>query len=890
MDLTRSFASTLVLAAALQAHALDVAVEPPAPTYTDRVTIVIRDCAQPGVLHWGVNAVGDHWKQAIEPYRPAGSVMDGVATRTPLEGPDAEGVCRVTLGPFADTNQPVHAVTFVVQWQDGGWSNNGGRNYTVPISSARISIEPAAPTMNDRVTVRVHRSRPGGQLRWGVNAVDGAWTEPAPEYRPRGSVLSGDGLAIDTPISAPDRDGTSTVVLGPFNQATQVIRSIHLAVHWGDDWDTDGSRNYNHAIRRSAGPDDPSVSILAVTNGAVLSGAPVARLVATNADVAELRLDGRTVASAWDGAAELAVRLEGLAIGRHRLAAHAARKGRADAEQVEFWCVPELEPAPVPEHATWGATVRDGVATFALHAPGLKFVSVAGDFNGWDEQSHLMRPSPEGTWWLQVPLSNGAYRYQYCIEGERRVADPCAHAVEWKDAKGRASWRPEHAKSVIVVGEEPFAWQAAGYRRPSLENLSIYEFFIEDVAPGKGYRGVVERLDYIRDLGFTAIEPLPVTEFPGDRGWGYNVAFHLAPESSYGSPDDLRYLIDEAHKRGLAFIGDMVFNHMDRNSALWQLYRDDYETSPYFREFHGENWGFPDVEQASPALKAYIALALRHWVESYRIDGFRYDATRFAEWSGYNDWGASWFAWAAKQADPASIQIAEHMPSDPELVNVTEIDTTWDEQFRWRLREMMARGHVDREVFARVIQPALYGYTNDLGRIAYTESHDEERMILEMLENGYSKEEAFRRAQAALVLTLTAPGAAMVYSGQEFGESTKRVVGPNPLHWNLLERRNGRMLADTTRAMNALRTGLGPATIIDGLPGQVAGYRRGHSNGEVVVLVNFGKEAASVTLDLDAARCWRDELEKEAVAPGPYRRTLEPGAPLVLQSKACIPN
>ena len=127
---------------------------------------------------------------------------------------------------------------------------------------------------------------------------------------------------------------------------------------------------------------------------------------------------------------------------------------------------------------------------------------------------------------------------------------------------------------------------------------------------------------------------------------------------------------------------DMVFNHMDYSSPLYQLYGLDYDASPYFHRFLGENWGFPDLRQDSPAFKRYVADMLRGWVEEYHVDGFRYDATRWVGWKGYNEWGAGWFAYAAKQADSNSWQIAEHLPADPDLQSRTEMDTGWHDYFR----------------------------------------------------------------------------------------------------------------------------------------------------------------------------------------------------------------
>jgi 1,4-alpha-glucan branching enzyme len=865
------------------------------PSLHDRIRIEIHGCTQGGTLHWGVNAVGGQWEEAIPEYRPAGSVMEGKATRTELEGPDSNGVCRIALGPFDNTNQLIRALNFALQWKDGTWSNKDEKNFNVPVSFGRITVEPERPTINDRIVVKVHRSGPGGQLRWGVNAENDLWLPPSKLYWPDGTVPARDGLAVDTPISRPDASNVSTVVLGPFRRAEQVVRTLHMAVHWGDVWDTDASRNYNVEITFDHGTNAPHVEIRSPADGEVVVDAPQVQLQADRAERVEMWLNGKSIATVSETPFELKVPFQQLKYGRHQLTARAQGGDQVDLQEIYFWKLPPHRLEAIPPGTPWGATDHgDGTVTFALHAPGKRFVSVVGDFNGWDRFGDMMNASPDGTWWIRRPVSNGVWQYQYLVEGRQFLADPYARDVSWKDERGVEGYQPWDARAVVRVGQPAFTWTATNYVRPPLENLIVYEFHIDDLCPGQGFTGVIAKLDYIKGLGCNALGPMPWTEFAMDHSWGYNPSFHFAPESSYGTPDDLKRLIDEAHRRGLAVIMDAVFNHMDRNSALYQLYGRDYEGSPYFRLFQGENWGFPDLEQTSRAVKRYMADCITMWLQEYRVDGIRYDATRFVEWQGYNDWGASWFAYAGKQADSNSYMIAEHMPSDPDFINQTEMDTTWHDYFRWGLRGMVEEARLDRDEFERILDPRRIGFTNAFQRMAYTESHDEERVMRELKRRGFPEAEARRRAEMALALTLTAPGAAMIYAGQEFGEDTPKVVGANPLNWKRTEGwwgRGARDLRGAAQALLQLRANhpalrTGDITVLrDGLPADVAVYTRSTGEAGVVVAANFGRRSQRVAVPLPHGGAWRNVVSQEEFRPGRDGRAsmlLAPGQALVL--------
>jgi len=885
----------LLVASGLRAAAVHIRWSPARPSWEDRIRIAIEGASQGGVLHWGVNARDRLWEQAIPAHRPPGSSTDGLATRTPLSGPDDEGRYFVTLGPFNHPEQLVRSVDFAIQWSDGTWDNNDGADYHIAVGPQRITIAPEQPTVNDPITVTVHNSRPGGMLHWGVNDIQGQWQPPHKVYWPAGTVRFEDGQSVDTPLPPPNEAGESVMQLGPFNQAQQVVRSLHMVVHWGSDWDTDFGRNYNTTLAADTHPSAPTVTFRAPAEGAVAQVALPVTVEVERANRVELWVDG-TETTTLD-AEPYAFRLPTAELqpGPHVLVARVESQGRAALDERTFWIVPEYEREPLPENAGQGATVHeDGTVTFALYAPEKHFVALIGDFNDWNPNGDLMKLSPDGTWWLRRAVPPGTHRYQFLIDGVTRLADPYARDIEWKDETGAETYRPEAAKAVLEEKGEPYAWQHPDYRRPPANAMLIYEFYIEDLCPGQGFTGVVAKLDYIRDLGANAIEPLPFNEFPGDTSWGYNPSFHFAAESTYGTPRELKRLIDAAHARGLAVIMDMVLNHMDANSALFQLYGQDYDASPYFRLFLGENWGFPDLDQRSDAFKRYTRDVIAYWLQEYRIDGYRYDATRWVEWQGYNDWGASWFAYVGRQAKPDSLHIAEHLPTDPALMNNTEMDAGWHAHYRWRLREMLERAELNGAELQRILDGRRVGFQNSFQRVVYSESHDEERVLRELLKHGYDFDEALRRAETALALTLTTPGIAMIYSGQEWGEYTPRIVGPNPLQWHQLELAPFARLHERVRRLCHLRTSH-PALLADNLTlflndehRGVAAYRRSTGNGVVVVAVNFSRNPQDVSLPLPHGEAtWRNVMADrpiEAAGDQPYRTTLEAGGCVVLQT------
>jgi maltooligosyltrehalose trehalohydrolase len=175
-----------------------------------------------------------------------------------------------------------------------------------------------------------------------------------------------------------------------------------------------------------------------------------------------------------------------------------------------------------------------------------------------------------------------------------------------------------------VVDASTFTWTDSAWRTPRLEDLIIYELHVGTFTPAGTFRGVVERLDHLVRLGITAIELMPVADFPGDYNWGYDGAAMFAPARCYGSPDSLRALVDAAHARGLAVILDVVYNHFGPDGAYAPAF------SPYyFTDRHQSPWGRGinfDDRHSEEVRRFFIENALQ-WVRDFHVDGLRLDAT-----------------------------------------------------------------------------------------------------------------------------------------------------------------------------------------------------------------------------------------------------------------------
>ena len=212
-----------------------------------------------------------------------------------------------------------------------------------------------------------------------------------------------------------------------------------------------------------------------------------------------------------------------------------------------------------------------------------------------------------GGGWFQIdaPCGPGA-RYAYVLDDGKRVPDPAS----------RAQSGDVHDRS-IVVDPASYSWRHADWRgRPWVETV-LYELHCGVFG---GFRGVAQQLPRLAELGVTAIELMPINAFPGQRNWGYDGVLPFAPDASYGSPDDLKALVDAAHGYGLMVFLDVVYNHFGPDGN----YLSDYAPT-MFRADRSSPWGRP-IDFRLPATRQFFRENALYWLMEYRFDGLRFDA------------------------------------------------------------------------------------------------------------------------------------------------------------------------------------------------------------------------------------------------------------------------
>ena len=343
-------------------------------------------------------------------------------------------------------------------------------------------------------------------------------------------------------------------------------------------------------------------------------------------------------------------------------------------------------------------TIRDGVAgvDFGVWAPNAQRVSVVGDFNNWDGRGHPMVKAGEGgVWLLFVPdVAPGAlYKFELRTRGAGQVllkTDPCGRRFEM---------RPETA--AVVEAEGDYAWRdqdwLAARRNFDLSRspMSVYEVHLGSwQRAGDGgflsYAQLAERLiPYVQEQGFTHIELLPITEHPLDASWGYQALGYFAPTSRHGSPDELRYFIDECHLRGIGVILDWVPGHFPRD---WHgLARFDgtalYEHADPRRGEH-QDWGTLIFNFGRNEVRSFLISSALFWIETFHIDGLRVDAVASMLYLDYSRNLGEWIPNA--QGGNENIEALEFLRQlndtvhavQPGVITIAEDSTSWPQVTR----------------------------------------------------------------------------------------------------------------------------------------------------------------------------------------------------------------
>jgi maltooligosyltrehalose trehalohydrolase len=251
---------------------------------------------------------------------------------------------------------------------------------------------------------------------------------------------------------------------------------------------------------------------------------------------------------------------------------------------------------------SFGANPTEDGVSFRLWAPAAKHVDLLLD------RRHAMRRGEDGWYVADIPGLKAGSRYKFRIDDELDVPDP-ASAFQPEDVFGPSE----------VIDHTSFEWRAADWRgRPWAETV-LLESHVGTFTPEGSYRAMIDRLDHLVATGITALELMPLSDFAGSRGWGYDGVLWYAPDSAYGRPEDLKALIDEAHLRGLMVFLDVVYNHFGPEGNYLGRY-----APPFFTEAHTP-WGSA-IDYRVPQVRAFAVENALCWLSEYRFDGLRLDA------------------------------------------------------------------------------------------------------------------------------------------------------------------------------------------------------------------------------------------------------------------------
>lgn len=251
----------------------------------------------------------------------------------------------------------------------------------------------------------------------------------------------------------------------------------------------------------------------------------------------------------------------------------------------------------------FGAELLDGAVKFRIWAPGCDALELT-----LDDAALPMQAQGEGWFELVTERAARGTRYRYRTPDGLLCADPASRAQDG-DVAGAS----------LVVDPRAYEWRTADWAGRPWEEAVFYELHLGAFGEG-GFDGVRRRLDHFVRLGVTAIELMPIADFPGGRGWGYDGVLPFAPEASYGRPEQLKALIDEAHERGLMMFLDVVYNHFGpEGNWLPRL------APLFFTERRHTPWGAA-IDFARREVREFFVQNALYWLQEYRFDGLRLDA------------------------------------------------------------------------------------------------------------------------------------------------------------------------------------------------------------------------------------------------------------------------
>ncbi|MEI2743089.1 MAG: malto-oligosyltrehalose trehalohydrolase [Candidatus Competibacter sp.] len=321
----------------------------------------------------------------------------------------------------------------------------------------------------------------------------------------------------------------------------------------------------------------------------------------------------------------------------------------------------------------------DGQCAFTFWAPLLKEAAVR--VVAPDDRLIPMTQDARGYWRATVTGIEPGALYFYRWNDELDRPDPASYH------------QPDGVHGPSAVVDQSFAWTDAGWRPPPLEQWVLYELHVGTFTPEGSFDAIIPRLPELRALGVTALSLMPVTQFPGERNWGYDGVYSYAVQSSYGGVEGLKRLVDACHREGLAVIADVVYNHLGpEGNYLWGL-------GTYFTDQYRTPWGDAVNYDGpySPGVRHYVTDNLRYWFETCHCDALRLDAVHAIYDFGARHILAELAAAAAdcgRRLGRSCFLIAESDLNDPRLLRPSSaggygLDAQWSDDFHHALHALL---------------------------------------------------------------------------------------------------------------------------------------------------------------------------------------------------------
>jgi len=333
-----------------------------------------------------------------------------------------------------------------------------------------------------------------------------------------------------------------------------------------------------------------------------------------------------------------------------------------------------------PYQPLFGAIpVRDGVR-FRLCAPGANRLRLLLRRRGRPEQAVEVHAAASGVWETTVEDATAGDRYAYAVNDGEPRPDPASRF----QPDGVHGWSE-------VIDPSAYGWGDGEWTGLDPRRAVVYELHVGTFTPAGTFRGAIEKLPLLRDLGVTAIELMPLADFPGRRNWGYDGVALFAPSRAYGRPDDLRALVDAAHRHDLAVLVDVVYNHLGPEGAYLPEINPAYLTTK-----HETPWGGAvnlDDDGSDGVRQLLIDNAL-HWIHEYHADGLRLDATHSLFDASPRHLVAEIAEAVHRAADPPPLVYAEDHRNwttmiEPASRGGWDLDGVWADDFHHVVRRML---------------------------------------------------------------------------------------------------------------------------------------------------------------------------------------------------------